>query len=669
MGNLSSAAVRITCIHRALRGKSTFPPGLFTVFQGRGVMKIFPKNFFTPEELGRWAFGGLLLATLGSWSVAAWMTLAGRLLDFSNGVTISPFFTGTSILFVLIAAFFNLAFFYSCVPEKFKKWFFPFCSVLALTVLGCGYFFGKEIGYYTFIAAFFWLLPLVVFHKDSHWVIPGSACWTFVFLGVQAFYEVIDGHYRLLNLLQAEIFPVTFNVALAGCFTIWGALFCLWQLYSGNDHCKKIFSRSNVAMLIVFPVSWIIMTGAAFCEERTCQRNVVQTKEFFGFPLTADGLRNFYYKEAPGNLDFWEKIEQLSETFSKQTADRKQNGFIAFPEGKFDKKTMEAWKNTLDASPQIKEITSLFSHKLPPRQREFKKYRLGCITLDELYLLRQVSRLQAWRMRFALEKNDMATAVEALECINKSIDRSDKDFVLISHLLSHSLLELKKNVVGLLLENGQLEPHEIKKQLDLLIEKRKHLAAMERTALGGEIAVALDFQDGIWEGETWLPAIKKIRWFVPQYWYIIKHSNNLFIETYQKNSFKWDPLLYRHIMFDRKGYGDHVPGRYTELKTMYLLLETLLKLELEKRKIGGYPESAPEWLPLDPFTGRKFHYKKGDMPILEAVHDPKTNQLRTVQRTVKAVALWSEGVNRKNDQGLKSRRKNNWDDIRVMIRL
>ena len=65
-------------------------------------MKIFSKNFFTPEELGRWAFGGLLLATLGSWSVAAWMTLGGWLVDFSKGVEISPVFTGIFIIFVLI---------------------------------------------------------------------------------------------------------------------------------------------------------------------------------------------------------------------------------------------------------------------------------------------------------------------------------------------------------------------------------------------------------------------------------------------------------------------------------------------------------------------------------------------------------------------------------------
>ena len=139
----------------------------------------------------------------------------------------------------------------------------------------------------------------------------------------------------------------------------------------------------------------------------------------------------------------------------------------------------------------------------------------------------------------------------------------------------------------------------------------------------------------------------------------------------KKNAFKEiEPFSAAQFLFAGKLSSLKKKERwYSELKARFLLLETMLKLEQEKRKIGGYPESAPEWLPLDPFTGRKFHYKKGDMPILEAVHDPKTNQFRTVQRTVKAVALWSEGVNRKNDQGLTSRRKSNWDDIRVMIRL
>ena len=289
--------------------------------------------------------------------------------------------------------------------------------------------------------------------------------------------------------------------------------------------------------------------------------------------------------------------------------------------------------------------------------------------LDELPLLRQLSHLQVWRVRFALENNDTATALEALECINKSIDRLDKDYAAVSHIFSYALLEKKKKAVELLLAKGNLDEPELKKQLDILPGKRKKLAAMERTALGGEITIALDLQEGVWEGKTWQPAIKKFRWFVPQYWYIIRHSCNIFIKSHQKNSFRGDPFSYRHILFNSKGYGKNIPRMYTESDTMYLLLETLLRLELEKRKQGFYPETAPKWLPVDPFTGRKFHYKKGDMPVFEKVYDPRMNLFRTTRRTVKAVAVWSEGANRKNDQGLRSYRESGSDDLCAMIRL
>ena len=376
MGNLSSAAVRITCIHRTPRGGKRLSPGGGAVFQGRGVMKIFPKNFFTPEELGRWAFGGLLLATLGSWSVAAWMTLGGWLVDFSNGVEISPFFSGIFILFVLIAAFFNLAFFYSCVPEKFKKWFFPFCAVLALTVLGCGYFFGKEIGYYTFIAAFFWLLPLVVFHKNSHWVIPGSACWTLFFMGCGAFYDLMQNCFRVIHMQMAVFSNIEVLAVVTGGTALGGALFCLVKLYTLHEKRWKILSVPTVCVLTLFFISWGAMTGMAFYEESIYQKNLICTDGFSDFSLDSDGLRRNHYKNMSFDWDFWRKFEKALRQFKEQAALQKQNVFIEFSRGDLDKKSAAAWKKTLDSSVQIGELEKLLSGTIPQKFRLYKKYYL-----------------------------------------------------------------------------------------------------------------------------------------------------------------------------------------------------------------------------------------------------------------------------------------------------
>ena len=632
-------------------------------------MKKLIKKFFDAASAPQTAFFTVLLATLGTWSIAAWMTLGGWLINFSKAWKLSPCFLVIFAVFALAASFCNLAFFYTRVPEKFKKWFIPACILLSLAVWGSGYFFGREIGYYTFIAAFFWLLPRAVFHKDSHWVIPGSACWTFVFLGGPAFYEVIVCCYRVINFIHAETFSITFNIAIIGFFTLWGALFCLFKLYSGNENWKKMFSRPNLTVLVAFIISWSVMIGAAFNEERTYQKNLVQAGKFFGFPLTAEGVRDFYYKEGSDNIGFWKNLEQHFKPFEDLTAARKQDDFIVFPKGKLDKKNFDTWKNTFDESPQLKKISDLFSSILPPKMREYKKYYLSGIILDELLLLRKLARVQVWRIRFALQNNDIATVIDALDCINKSIDRLDKDHITISHLFSYALLLEKKSAFELLLENGKLEQHELKKQLDILTEKRKQLAAMERAALGGEITLLFDFQDQIWEGKSWLPAIKNFRWFVPQYWYVIRHSCNLFIKSKQKNSYKGDPLLTQHILFDRTMARKNIPKRYTELDTMYLLLETLLKLELEKRKQGFYPATAPEWLPVDPFSGKKFHYIKGKIPVFERIYNPQTRFFDRVRCEAEAVAVWSEGCNGKNDDGIGKHEKHGHDDIRAMIRL
>ena len=635
-------------------------------------MKIFPKNFFTPEELGRWAFGGLLLATLGSWSVAAWMTLGGWLVDFSKGVKISPVFTGIFILFVLIAAFFNLAFFYSCVPEKFKKWFFPFCAVLVLSVVVCGYFFGKEIGYYTFIAAFFWVLPLVIFHKNSHWGIPGSACWTLFFMGCGAFYDLMQNCFRVIHMQMALLSNIEVLAAVTGGAALGGALFCLSKLYSLHEKWWKILSVPTVCVLTLFFISWGTMTGMALYEERTYQKNLICTDGFSDFSLDADGLRRDYYKNMPFDWDFWRTFEKALRQFKEQAALQKQNVFIEFPRGDLDKKSAAAWKNMLESSVQIGELEKLLSGTIPPKFRLYKKYYLCCLVLDEIFLLHDFCRLQTWRIRFALENNDPAMALEALKRIDNSVEYLMNDHISIVHKYSQRLLDEKKNALELLLESGLLPEQELKKQIDISIRGRKKLAAAERTALAAEIAFEFDFLDSFWQGAVQLTedpagAIKKLRWFAPQCWYIFRYSSNIMIGKMKKNAFKEiEPFSAAQFLFAGKLSSLKKKERwYSELKARFLLLETMLKLEQEKRRSGDFPVSAPDWLPVDPLYGKKFHYKKGEIATIEPVYDPRTGIFQKTRRTIPAVSVESS----EEDINPTCSPKNRKNNLRSVIRL
>ncbi len=104
------------------------------------------------------------------------------------------------------------------------------------------------------------------------------------------------------------------------------------------------------------------------------------------------------------------------------------------------------------------------------------------------------------------------------------------------------------------------------------------------------------------------------------------------------------------------------------LTARYLAMETLIGIELEKRRTGKYPEIL-ENPPLDPF-GQPLLYRHGKMPYIRYRWDSGKNVMGEGKKImVDAVAVWSRGANRKDDHGL-----SNWkedgkptDDARAMI--
>ena len=95
----------------------------------------------------------------------------------------------------------------------------------------------------------------------------------------------------------------------------------------------------------------------------------------------------------------------------------------------------------------------------------------------------------------------------------------------------------------------------------------------------------------------------------------------------------------------------------------FLLIETLLKLELEKRRTGVYPETAPQWLPIDPFTGKKLHYRKGVLETSEYAYNFRKNCIERELQQTNAVAIWSSGPEQESSLS------KNTDVLKALIRL
>ena len=92
-------------------------------------------------------------------------------------------------------------------------------------------------------------------------------------------------------------------------------------------------------------------------------------------------------------------------------------------------------------------------------------------------------------------------------------------------------------------------------------------------------------------------------------------------------------------LFNFSLYGN----RFKLANLRLLLLETQLKLELEKRAKGKYPDNVPAWFPTDPFTGKKLNYHKGLIDITEFVYNPESKYMERQVRQINAVAIWSSG--------------------------
>ena len=87
-------------------------------------------KFLLSKQLGSWAFFSTLAATLGTWSLAVWMTLSGVLIEFQNPDEADPQYGTLSFVFVgcvgvlLIAAFvLNLLFGSKQLLQKERKLF------------------------------------------------------------------------------------------------------------------------------------------------------------------------------------------------------------------------------------------------------------------------------------------------------------------------------------------------------------------------------------------------------------------------------------------------------------------------------------------------------------------------------------------------------------------
>ena len=606
-------------------------------------MKATIKKIFSREELGSIAFFSTLLATLGSWCVAAWMTLGGVIFDFSGKFKVSPWFTGIAAVFALTALLCNLGFFYTQVPEKFKKWFLVSCLLLACAVGVSGLFFGINTACCIFIAAFLWILPLAVFRKYWYWVIPGSIFYTAAAIGLLTYC-------RYLWNLTVFIFTAYFDeIPLSLSYLSW----CIWIAFIYNaglyaaaqQKSLKKFFHPAIFVLIFF---WLASYGVSFMafsySERRAAEEITKLEQYFGHTADSNGLSSIYYSKAkrPADYNFWAKLKILGAQYD----DRLPPAFEAVsqtPCGQIPEQIRQEWKKFFFSSPERKEAEELFSKPLPTPLRKYNDTLLSAVSWDEMDRPTEWGMMHLWSLVFALEDKDPARARKAFDSMVKYKNILNcSTFWSIQHT-GFLYSQIQGRGIEKMLSSGFLSEEEIRHYLHYFESERKQLPELERRSVFGDSVYSLNMCEYFNKSKHLL--FPPVRYITQQLRTDIASSCRT--DSLAEAEKKFASLKLKHLL--RRICGFELGSEeFKSAQCRLLIFETLLKLELEKRKTGQYPDSAPEWLPADPLNGRKLNYRKGSIKIMSYVYDPQTQKFKPSVRTKKAAAVWSSGKDLSN---------------------
>ena len=113
-------------------------------------------------------------------------------------------------------------------------------------------------------------------------------------------------------------------------------------------------------------------------------------------------------------------------------------------------------------------------------------------------------------------------------------------------------------------------------------------------------------------------------------------------------------------------------SRIDELQVRYQTFMVLIEAEKLKRKTGSYPEKIPLNI-IDRFNGVPLRYKVGSHIVRKSFLTKRDNcssddsTLGYRMKTIQGVAVWSMGMNNRDDNGIFGDNREDGDDLRALL--
>ena len=427
---------------------------------------------------------------------------------------------------------------------------------------------------------------------------------------------------------------------------------------------RKMFGRGVQILWGCVAAVYLISLGMAFAACARADRVVRDLEKHFAKPFSAQGLKTFYTNGRKIDTAFWDKLEKTTVSVGKGWEKFESRGLISSsPEGVYPPELLKKFGALMERSEALRELEKMFDRPLPARDIDYKDCALAGVLLPELNMIREFCRWELWRVRFAVEKNDLPGALSALKRMKNASDYLvDKPSTLIASLVMIACENYRMQALEVLLAGGNVPEPVLKQWQNELEQDDRKVPQINFDSLYPEATMAHDvclaIDRGRGEDVYGLSTAQfyRLRWLFPPVWYRFARCSEDLMRRFRVREFGAMPKMDRHNDLLMGLCGNDFPvltqQKFNQLSARYRAMRALIGVELEKRKSGKYPDKL-ENPPVDPFTGKPMIYKKGAIAVSEPVWNAKKKSFDSnTVRSAEGIAIWSLGANGKDDQGL-----------------
>ena len=655
------------------------------------MTKLLRKMFYWDAPAEGAVFASLFY-WLGLWSLCSVLLLCGRIANSCRILFVPRFYESDPavlllIVPVLLGSLYSLVLtghFYHVQLRPRRPggvWYLVLgYAVFCAAAFVCGVFLDMlEFRQFIWTICALWsLTPLAVMPKQWKWLIPAAAGGLislipqrFVILSFSMFATVMDICGPDMSVRPYLLFPWLVYSALPLAIAGW-LCYVKGCANAAGKTFRAMFGKGAAALAVIFVLTYGIALGMAFAAHRQTERYVAEMEKFFGRPVNAAGLKELYFQNRRPDSAFWRKVlaaELVSDPDFREPA-------AEYPAGK-----LAGYRKKLENSAKLREFETMFETEPPAFDRKFPEGNLFGELLPDMTPLREFLRCEAFRIRFAVADRDSERALRGWKRLANIRTYLSREPMLISALVLTAVEFTRLDMLEMMLSADLLTDDRLRGIRTELAACREQVKTIHRNAVYSEALISMDaclilsrklkFRD---ENET--VDLYPHRWLLPVGWYWFTRNRGVLAKHHIGSDFTGMRYPYRKSRSASYFLAnmlmpalDRAGNKFHSLTARYLAMETLIGIELEKRRTGKYPDKLDD-LPLDPF-GHPLLYRHGKVPFLP-VPGNGASLMSSPRKPVmvEGVMVWSRGPDGEDNQGLSRwkppAKKKIYDDVRAL---